>query len=1471
MKNITTNTLNQGMNMDYHSYNTPNTVYTEAINARLVNYGGDEFIMQPEMGNTNICNLKEGYIALGYGTYNGITYILSTNPNTGYSEIGSIPSPNYYSNELVIEQIAGTGTTDIAINLTNANDVYILTIEPIVSNSQVSIVKYAEIPTLLTYTLFNDSISNTVTIEDWSLNPNHFEERDWPIDDFKGYRIQVLGSVKVTIHKVIANSIGKLNECYGALQNWGRVNESYPINGHDFNTYNLNFFLTNPIKTEIQPSYDGTVNIIFTDNINPPRIVNSRFSQLEGNRFEIIDRTGTNDENVYTDDNFETLTSLFIKSRRILDLTYIGQQLGGRLMPGVYRYYFRYVTADGNLTDVIEESGNVYVYHGTKVNDIRGGIDEATNKLVRFGLQRLDTVFSYIKVYYVYKAGNSSSINTAYEIDKLYPITDSIEHNGYEAIKAYDIQQLSVTTNSIARFKTMAQMNNRLFIANITERLYDRELFRQWAEELRLGHKVVPMYSDGQGWYLNFNSNLNYLSNFINEDYGYRSDINLYNKLGYWGAESYAFGVVFILNDGSLTDVFPLTGIDDRYINQLYSNNPTYIDGWDLSDDPNINNHYGQNIKGVYRFPKRDNLVGDRLYNEGLLQVLAATVLHSNTALYNDVKSKAQGLFFVRADRVRDCIIQGYTIPTYSFATKEFGEYDRDFYSNNEQGEVNWRYLRELFGISNAVLTALPPDDNQYWANSNLLRKAIPLVRGIIESTSSWSFIANNEVYTPSQFAINQNLRDVYRYGLMSGDIDTNQSAYTYLNNNTVYIDSVLDVYGVSVQSYDTLEIETQNDLLLAGTIPTIFYTKSVSNSPDPFESFVNTTPTVCRYVFGGTEAINDTFSSSIPYGRLEYYGSPTDRVASNLANVNIGTYIGLKIDSGDPASYVASTLTPTNLHQTIYSNRDGICITKYVNHISSYDNVRIAQLVNLYNQPGPIATSFIKERYRTENLSYYPITKRMEFSEYESLLDNSKLTLFGGDCFLATSYKKVLYGGDNEALIDPERGKTDDIGYGLLMVHEHNNNPYLRTELITSTENSTFYPLASKPDKQSFFRHSLEPETQLYNAGYSELSGDTVKVSPNFNLPYIANSYPTRVMYSQLYTANNFSNGYRSFEGFNFEDYPRHTGSITEMVNVNGTMILVQENGVAVLPISERIISGTNENVFLDSPLVLPEPSSLMFASEEYGSKWQFSIVKSNNALYGIDSDKGKAWRFTGKQIELISDFKVNRYLKPLLSELRSHKSIPTFMDIRGLFKDSTNEVIWSLYSYNSMLNPYGEWYGIDYEVPNVEGCITFNEALNLWTTVNSWIPYIGFSRSDKFYSFNSKEGYNKIWLHDQVPYYTFYGNEHTFEYEFITADNPYMHKLFTNIISSCNQYVPVEVIYSNDEDTVNQPLIYREDGNILRFNSKYKENHLYIVLPKIGNKFIRDKYMRVRFIYSGGKHHIIHSITTTYLTSAS
>ena len=122
MAQESTNTFSDGLIKDLNPLTTPNTVLTDALNATLLTFNGNELVLQNDMGNTKIegGKLTEGFIPIGMKEHGGILYIISTNGEE--MEVGSFPSPEVKVKELkYIEPI---------LNITQLNGLfknYILT------------------------------------------------------------------------------------------------------------------------------------------------------------------------------------------------------------------------------------------------------------------------------------------------------------------------------------------------------------------------------------------------------------------------------------------------------------------------------------------------------------------------------------------------------------------------------------------------------------------------------------------------------------------------------------------------------------------------------------------------------------------------------------------------------------------------------------------------------------------------------------------------------------------------------------------------------------------------------------------------------------------------------------------------------------------------------------------------------------------------------------------------------------------------------------------------------------------------------------------------------------------------------------------------------------------------------------------------------------------------------------------------
>ena len=102
--------------MDMNPLTTPQTCMSDAVNATLVTFNGNEFTLQSDNGNVQIpgSQIKEGYVPVGMTEYGGIIYVALLNPETNDCEIGSIPSPDF--------DVSPKGANKDGIEVYKAND-----------------------------------------------------------------------------------------------------------------------------------------------------------------------------------------------------------------------------------------------------------------------------------------------------------------------------------------------------------------------------------------------------------------------------------------------------------------------------------------------------------------------------------------------------------------------------------------------------------------------------------------------------------------------------------------------------------------------------------------------------------------------------------------------------------------------------------------------------------------------------------------------------------------------------------------------------------------------------------------------------------------------------------------------------------------------------------------------------------------------------------------------------------------------------------------------------------------------------------------------------------------------------------------------------------------------------------------------------------------------------------------------------
>ena len=454
----------------------------------------------------------------------------------------------------------------------------------------------------------------------------------------------------------------------------------------DFITDELSFSIKSPVTITPQYSYDGSVNLIINDGVNIPRMINSRFSATGRNTYEIVDRKGNNDTNIYDQgEQFDIDTSLYKRVIKIPKIKFQGVSSGGNLKIGNYHLYFKLSDADGNETDFIGETGLISVFIGFEdpKSITTGQGNENSFKSIKIKISNIDTSYSYVYAYYSrYTAVNQEEFNTEYiKIDKKFVVNNSGICNmlitGFEPTIPISAADINLNYNVIDAAHTATSCQNMLFLGNV----HKPDI--PYIELQDLSLRFLP-YLKQENYQMDMDEDYN-ISTF---NKGYYDPQFIYDKTGYWGEEIYRIGIVYIMPNNELSPVFNIRGANNIYDfngrnikgdHSLYNDGqfsefPVWIEEKDgqkirnyiqynesnykiIIDKESKNNIPGtlqssmENVKGVVRFiPTKDT------------NTIYGLDIRVSDEVIQELKKYVKGYFFVRQSRIPTILTQGITI-----------------------------------------------------------------------------------------------------------------------------------------------------------------------------------------------------------------------------------------------------------------------------------------------------------------------------------------------------------------------------------------------------------------------------------------------------------------------------------------------------------------------------------------------------------------------------------------------------------------------------------------------------------------------------------------------------------------------------------------------------------------------------------------------------------------------------------------
>ena len=1023
----------------------------------------------------------------------------------------------------------------------------------------------------------------------------------------------------------------------------------------DFETNELQFSVNHPVNILPQYSYDGSVNLILNDGKNIPRLINSRFSPLGRNKYQIVDRKGDNDTNIYDQGaQFDIDTSLYKKTNYIPKLTFRGTLSSGNLSIGNYHFYFKYMDADGNETDFIAESGLVSIFIGDEPYNINSGFrNQNSYKGVSFTLSNLDSGYQYISVYFTRATSdiNQNSTTTAYKINQKFLINSAnmcqVKITGFEDNIEISLDEINLSYQIAGSVQTQASCQNRLFLGNLAKTTIDykeltdislRFVPRITREDYNIQSKVSSDYRLGTDY-----ANSYYNTKFI------------YNKVGYWTSEIYRLGIVYILKDNTLSPVFNIRGKANISESENYAEFSYYLSSGDrnyisyqedtsliIYSDPNESNSSLENAKGVISIKDVDTT------SRGIYGI---TIHLQNSECITALQNMGiKGYFFVRQKRIPTTLCEAYTI-----------------------------------GVDKQSHTPVIPYNDEYIAEC---------------------FMDQNKDET-RQYLVNDYLPRLYK--LKSSDVDTAAICPEY-DVNSPYFNTLFNGDKFTVVK----TVLQPNKLQRLIYEDRYYYSNTFSNSEEQQQSANilavedNTKLAAIDNIFYSARAGEAEEAFRFEYVKMK---NPVTE-ATNLLRGSFGPFLGIK---GPIAK------------QALISIR----IPGYnANNMTEYFTIR-------YNDQSP----------------YYAISDRLELSDL-----SEDITCYRGDCYICQVTHRVNRNFQdpsaptNDIIVDKKCWRDNyEVTDGVIKKENFDkinlgdvNAVQLGqwiTIVVRSTMNLNIRALDdSIPDEEALVGHPRTffpycplsaagvykiPEALCYNKGFEKSLSERYNFEQP-DVPALKNDFTNRIAYSDINVNDAFKNGFRTFQGTNYRDYPKTYGQITKLIEFRGKLVCVFEHGVAIIPVNERAVAGQGDGgyVYINTSNVLPENPLLL--SDMFGSQWQDSIIKTPYSIYGVDTSAKKIWRTDGDKFECISDFKVQKFLNDNIS--LTERELEPIIGIRNV------KTHYNAFKRDVMFTFYDNLYGFEEKVWN----LCYNELQDKWITFYSWVPSYSENIYNSYFSFD-------------------------------------------------------------------------------------------------------------------------------------
>ena len=463
---------------------------------------------------------------------------------------------------------------------------------------------------------------------------------------------------------------------YKPFRNFTASNEDGPRT--TFSTSLFGFELSNMAEIEIRRDYDDTINVFYTDNNKPLRMVNSGFTY----------DTGVQTDRTYYNGSFPSQINVILSPGAAVDGDIAKMHMisiengGGDVEYGTYFFFARYMTAANSTTTFFLECGPIQIFDGsiTDLKSVQGGpgglseVGTTTQKIINFQLNNLDEAYAYIQFGYTrfYSDVNAPQLNESWLVSGPISITGpsmTWAFRGDEAVITLSREELVKQQGVENVCKSITQQDNRLWGANWKGTAQHDQELETFAALVKIIHDdslafdVDPLLSLSTGLVDNTNDSLlndstkdydifnenTFDTNLKSKEMQYKDYQKTYSFVGHFRTQAYPFAMKFIMHDNTTSDAYWPRGLDayDLEMNDAVAAYGTGI---------------GVNYRGVYKFPqhaKSRHFLGGKIKVLGVKFLMDEAIAALTSGAFPFIETNVKSIVFLRGEGDGNVLYQG--------------------------------------------------------------------------------------------------------------------------------------------------------------------------------------------------------------------------------------------------------------------------------------------------------------------------------------------------------------------------------------------------------------------------------------------------------------------------------------------------------------------------------------------------------------------------------------------------------------------------------------------------------------------------------------------------------------------------------------------------------------------------------------------------------------------------------------------